>query len=260
MSRRSLITPEDNLIRSQRRGVPNVRMWSEQETPPRVAWDGWEEEPSPWIATPPDGARMFAVGATNYGVTIPGPPQDCTSGIAVLYGLWGNGDWLPLPSGWRVLVSGALDWGSRWMALVADPGAGLRFGWAPGTDSQQPGGGGGVGVWFTGGEGNRWACVKGPSTSGVASGGFAAPPAKSKVFWQCGLAGSVWTGQVTPPGVGMSSGELVPYYRGGPGVTFTGQAFQDMFVTRIPDTGTVSWDSIGALGPKCSQALCFGWV
>jgi hypothetical protein len=46
MSRRSLISAEENLIRSQRRGVPNVRMWSEQETPPQVAWDGYEEEPA----------------------------------------------------------------------------------------------------------------------------------------------------------------------------------------------------------------------
>jgi hypothetical protein len=45
MSRRSLLTPDDSLIRSQRRGVPSTRMWSEQPTPPQVAWDGYEEEP-----------------------------------------------------------------------------------------------------------------------------------------------------------------------------------------------------------------------
>jgi hypothetical protein len=40
MSRRSQITDEENLLRSQRLGVPNATMWSESPVPPVVEWDG----------------------------------------------------------------------------------------------------------------------------------------------------------------------------------------------------------------------------
>jgi hypothetical protein len=45
MSRRSKISDNDNLLRSQRRGVPNTRMWSEAPTPPVVEWDGVVVDP-----------------------------------------------------------------------------------------------------------------------------------------------------------------------------------------------------------------------
>lgn len=45
MTRRSLISDTENLLRSQRREVPNARMWSEAPTPPVVEWDGVVTEP-----------------------------------------------------------------------------------------------------------------------------------------------------------------------------------------------------------------------
>ena len=45
MTRRSIISEENNLLRSQRREVPNARMWSESPTPPVVEWDGIVVEP-----------------------------------------------------------------------------------------------------------------------------------------------------------------------------------------------------------------------
>lgn len=45
MTRRSVIDETENLLRSQRREVPNARMWSEAPTPPVVEWDGSIVEP-----------------------------------------------------------------------------------------------------------------------------------------------------------------------------------------------------------------------
>lgn len=51
MSRRCTISESDDLLRSQRRGVPNTRMWSESPTPPVVEWDGEIVEPDPEVST-----------------------------------------------------------------------------------------------------------------------------------------------------------------------------------------------------------------
>jgi hypothetical protein len=40
MTRRTLLRETEQLLLSQRRGVPNVRLWSESPTPPVVEWDG----------------------------------------------------------------------------------------------------------------------------------------------------------------------------------------------------------------------------
>jgi len=40
MSRRSVISETEQLLRSQRREVPNATMWSEAPAPPVVEWDG----------------------------------------------------------------------------------------------------------------------------------------------------------------------------------------------------------------------------
>jgi hypothetical protein len=45
MSRRSLILAQDALLRSQRRGVPNTRMWSESPLMHDPEWDGLVTEP-----------------------------------------------------------------------------------------------------------------------------------------------------------------------------------------------------------------------
>lgn len=51
MSRRSRISDQDRLLRSQRRGVPNTRMWSESPTPPLVEWQGVEVEVEPKVGS-----------------------------------------------------------------------------------------------------------------------------------------------------------------------------------------------------------------
>lgn len=45
MSRRSLITDPERLLRAQRGGVPNARLWSESPVPPVAEWDGSITEP-----------------------------------------------------------------------------------------------------------------------------------------------------------------------------------------------------------------------
>jgi hypothetical protein len=45
MTRRSIINETEDLLRSQRRGVPNTRMWSEAPVPPVAEWEGVVTEP-----------------------------------------------------------------------------------------------------------------------------------------------------------------------------------------------------------------------
>lgn len=45
MTRRSKISQTDDLMRAQRRDVPNARLWSESPVPPTVEWDGVSAEP-----------------------------------------------------------------------------------------------------------------------------------------------------------------------------------------------------------------------
>jgi hypothetical protein len=51
MTRRSKISQTDDLLRSQRREVPNARMWSEAPVPPVAEWDGWLVEPGAYVFT-----------------------------------------------------------------------------------------------------------------------------------------------------------------------------------------------------------------
>jgi hypothetical protein len=138
MSRRSLISAEENLIRSQRRGVPNVRMWSEQETPPRVAWDGYEEEPLPQIITWPTAIQVHALGRNGYtDFTVPSL-AGYTSAVVIgtCIGSYGT---VVIPAGWRVLDPGGSIGGSggewtpySWFVACIDKVTGtegLTFAW-----------------------------------------------------------------------------------------------------------------------------------
>lgn len=77
MSRRSLIPEEERLLRSQRRGVPNVSMWSEAPTPPVVDWQGYEAE---YDYSWPSDMRLTATNVWFGPTNLPWNPQSFDAG------------------------------------------------------------------------------------------------------------------------------------------------------------------------------------